>query len=62
MLEKNLFRIPSSERPRTKDKRKLPTRGFHKLNEIGNNANGGIRGFTMKKTKNPATKCYFQWG
>ena len=28
-----------------------PNRGFHKLHEIGNNANIGIRGFTMWKQK-----------
>ena len=36
-------------------------RVFHKLDEIGNNANIGIRGFTTrkpKKKKTPMTKCY----
>ena len=31
-------------------------RVFHKLDEIGNNANIDIRGFIM--SKNPVTKCY----
>ena len=34
----------------------------HKLDEIGNNANIGIRGFTMWKQKNPVLKCYPKWG
>ena len=34
-------------------------RGFHKLDEIDNI---GIRGFTTRKQKIPATKCYFQGG
>ena len=33
-------------------------RVFHKLHEIGNNANIGIRGFTTRKQKIPVTKCY----
>ena len=33
--------------------------GFHKLDEIDNI---GIRDFTTWKSKNPATKCYLQWG
>ena len=32
-------------------------RVFHKLDEIGNNVNTGIRGFTTWN-KNPVTKCY----
>ena len=31
---------------------------FHKLDEIGNNANIGIRGFTMWKQKKLVKKCY----
>ena len=30
----------------------------HKLDDIGNNANIGIRGFTTRKQKIPVTKCY----
>ena len=37
-------------------------RVFHKLDEIGTNANIGIRGFTMGKQKNPKVKFYPQWG
>ena len=37
-------------------------RGFHKLDEIGNDGNIGIRGITMWKQKNPVKKCYPQWG
>ena len=33
-------------------------RGFHKLDEIGNNANIGIRGFITQKQKIPVTKYY----
>ena len=33
-------------------------RTFHKLDEIGNEANIGIGGFTTGKQKNPVTKCY----
>ena len=33
-------------------------RVFHKLDEIGNNANIGIRGFTTQKQKIPVTKYY----
>ena len=36
---------------------KVCYRGFHKLDEIGNNANIGIRGFTTWKQKNPVAKC-----
>ena len=32
--------------------------GFSQTHNIGNNANIGIRGFTMWKQKNPVTKCY----
>ena len=32
--------------------------GFYKLDEISNDANTGIRGFTTWKQKNPVTKCY----
>ena len=32
--------------------------GFSQTHKIGNNANIGIRGFTMCKQKNPITKCY----
>ena len=38
----HLYNIPSWE--------STLSRGFHKLDEIGNNANIGIRGFTMWKT------------
>ena len=34
---------------------------FHKLDEIFNNANIGIRGFTTWKQQIPVTKCYSQW-
>ena len=37
---------------------KINNGGFHKLDEIFNNANIGIRGLTMWKQKNPVTKCY----
>ena len=37
-------------------------RGFHKVEEMGNNANIGIIGFIKWKQKNPVTKCYTQWG
>ena len=40
----------------------LTNRVFHKRDEIGNNANIGIRDFTMWKQKFPITKCYPQWG
>ena len=33
-------------------------RVFYKLDEIGNNANIGIRFFTTWKQKSPVTKCY----
>ena len=33
---------------------------FHKLDKIGNNANTGIRDFTMGKQKIPVTICYHQ--
>ena len=33
---------------------------FYKLDEIGNDANIGIRDFTMWKQKIPVTKCYPQ--
>ena len=33
-------------------------RGFHKLDEIGNNANIDIRDFTTWKQKNSVIKCY----
>ena len=37
------------------------TGAFYKLDEIGNNVNIGIRGFTAWKQKIPVTKCYPQW-
>ena len=36
----------------------LANRVFLKLDKIGNNANIGIRGFTVWKQKIPVTKCY----
>ena len=43
-------------------KRIYDNRDFHKLDEIGNNANIGIRSFTTWKQKNSVTQCYLQWG
>ena len=37
-------------------------RVFHKLYEIGNNANIDIRGFATWKQKHPVAKCYPQVG
>ena len=35
----------------------IDIRVFHKPDEIGNNANIDIRGFTTRKQKIPVTKC-----
>ena len=39
----------------------ISNRAFYELDEIGNNANIGIGGFTVWKQKIPVTKCYPQW-